>query len=580
MKHSLVILIITAFSLCLICSECQSGSADGDKAPVLQPPMEEAEPAHVEVEPYTEKIQRYGHGYSAPHDFTDKEIEYIANNYSIFTVEKRSGYLDWGPKPNTEAATIGTAKRLKAINPDIKVLLYWNAVMNYEALYESNKIFGQHPEWVHSIWETGSGAKYEIYDLDNSDCRDWWVSSITDCIERGDLYGVFIDAVPKADVSGLKDGLFKALDAVRANIGDDKIIIYNGYRFPNANAMQGGPDVLEHASGVFVELFFTNPQNTKEASARMLDALLEIDSGKMIVPRCSPGWGDSRSNITFSFAAFLLVYGPNSYFIANWGYDKNQGMLTDFPEYDLVPGEPLGKAVRKGWVYTREFEHLSVTVDLANGTASIEEKDATSAAVSASIFDIYVSPEGHAKADGSLAKPYGRLPDAVEAVRTLRQAGNTEPAKIILRGGRHQLDQTLVLGLEDGSPSSGNAGALPKYGAGELSDPAYLTFVAYPGETPVISSGVPVAGWKRLTAAPAGLPAQALGKVWVTDMPEGIDRFYTLYDGEGRLNRARNAGFLPTQNGDSKTLYFPEGVLKNWDNIEDVEIQVRPGAAY
>ena len=31
-----------------------------------------------------------------------------------------------------------------------------------------------------------------------------------------------------------------------------------------------------------------------------------------------------------------------------------------------------------------------------------------------------------------------------------------------------------------------------------------------------------------------------------------------------------------TKPGDQRTLHFPEGALKNWDNLEDVEIQVRP----
>ena len=194
--------------------------------------------------------------------------------------------------------------------------------------------------------------------------------------------------------------------------------------------------------------------------------------------------------------------------------------------------------------------------------------------------EIYVSVDGSAQADGSLTKPYGSLPDAVEAVRALRKAGNTEPAVIVLREGRHQLDQTLVLGMEDGSPSDSKAVILPKYGAGESSGPAYLTFAAYPGENPVVSAGVPVTGWKRLESAPAELPAKAVGKVWGADMPAGMDRFYTLYDNRGRLNRARNAGFAYAKPGNVRTLHFPEGVLKNWDNLEDVEIQVRPSRAW
>jgi len=195
-------------------------------------------------------------------------------------------------------------------------------------------------------------------------------------------------------------------------------------------------------------------------------------------------------------------------------------------------------------------------------------------------MDIYVSVDGNAQADGSMAKPYGSLPDAVKAVRALRQSGHTEPAVIYLREGRHQLNQTLVLGMEDGSLSTSKSVTLDKPGAGETADPAHLTFAAYPGEKPVVSGGVPVRGWKRLESAPSELTSKAIGKVWVADMPAGMGRFYTLYDGRGRLSRARDAGFAPTKPGNQKTLHFPEGALKNWDNLDDVEIQVRPARAW
>jgi len=107
-------------------------------------------------------------------------------------------------------------------------------------------------------------------------------------------------------------------------------------------------------------------------------------------------------------------------------------------------------------------------------------------------LDIYVSVDGGARPDGSLANPYGSLPDAVAAVRALREAGNTEPAKFILREGRHQLGQTLVLGMEDGGLAPAEPIALPQHGAGETSAPAWLTFAAYPGKHPVISAGVPM----------------------------------------------------------------------------------------
>ncbi|MDF7806339.1 putative glycoside hydrolase [Pontiellaceae bacterium B12219] len=199
---------------------------------------------------------------------------------------------------------------------------------------------------------------------------------------------------------------------------------------------------------------------------------------------------------------------------------------------------------------------------------------------SLSAKEVYVSPEGHAQADGSIEKPYATLPGAVAAVRALRASGYTEPVSILLREGRHSLKETLVLGLADGNPAAPMQTALPMYGAGEIADSTYLTIAAYPGEQPVISAGVPVTGWQRLEMAPPELPEEAAGKVWVADMPEGMGRFYTLYDGNGRLKRARDSGFTVTEPGDLRTLHFPKGALKNWDNVEDVEINIRPSRAW
>ncbi|MDF7823549.1 putative glycoside hydrolase [Pontiellaceae bacterium B12227] len=185
--------------------------------------------------------------------------------------------------------------------------------------------------------------------------------------------------------------------------------------------------------------------------------------------------------------------------------------------------------------------------------------------------EVYVSPEGHAQGDGSLERPYATLPEAVQAVRTLRTSGYKEPVSILLRAGRHPLKETLVLGVEDGNPEPLADAAAPMVGAGNITEPATLTISAYPGEKPVVSGGVPVTGWTRLNSD---------GRIWVAELPEGLERFYTLYDNKGRLQRARDAGFTVTKPGDLRTLHFPKGALKNWDNLDDVEINIRPSRAW
>lgn len=194
--------------------------------------------------------------------------------------------------------------------------------------------------------------------------------------------------------------------------------------------------------------------------------------------------------------------------------------------------------------------------------------------------DLYVSVDGNDMGSGSISEPFASIPTAMKRVRSLRELGNNEPITVYLHEGRHQLNQTLVLGIEDGRTSTLDLAPFEKYGAGVSKEPAFLTIAAYPEENPVVSGGVPVTNWELLEYAPPGLPISAMGNVWVADMPAGMERFYTLYDAKGRLKRARGKGFLPTKTGNFRTLYFPEGRLKNWDNLEDVEIQIRPSRAY
>lgn len=190
--------------------------------------------------------------------------------------------------------------------------------------------------------------------------------------------------------------------------------------------------------------------------------------------------------------------------------------------------------------------------------------------------EIYVSLKGDDSGNGSISEPFATIPAAVNKVRSLRKSGNSDPVTIYLREGRHQLNQTLVLGIEDGRAIKSNLIEYDEYGAGDNTLPAYLTISAYPEEHPIVSAGMPITDWRRVEKVPSGLPTKAMGNVWEADMPEGLKKFYTLYDNEGRLNRARNEGFAPTRKGDKTHIYFPEGALKKWDNIEDVEVQVRP----
>jgi len=153
-------------------------------------------------------------------------------------------------------------------------------------------------------------------------------------------------------------------------------------------------------------------------------------------------------------------------------------------------------------------------------------------------------------------------------VRKLVAGGLKTHVTVWIRGGTYRLRETLVFGVEDSG-----------------TDRCSITYQAFPGERPVLTSGVSIDGWKELDVMLSELPAVAAGKVWVADTPESLRRFYTLYDQYGQLPRARGRAFNPvnppvgrdqTNRAERlKDLYFPAGVLRNWSNLDDVEVVIR-----
>jgi hypothetical protein len=135
---------------------------------------------------------------------------------------------------------------------------------------------------------------------------------------------------------------------------------------------------------------------------------------------------------------------------------------------------------------------------------------------------------------------------------------------VTLRGGVYRLTETLVFSLED---------------AGSTAGP--ISYIAYPGETPIISSGIVISGWRQSSSPPFGIPQAAQGKIWEADIPSGLGRFKSLYENGIRLPRAQHTqGFIPTSKGNRTTLHFPTGSMQAWSNIQDIDILTRPSNSW
>jgi hypothetical protein len=182
---------------------------------------------------------------------------------------------------------------------------------------------------------------------------------------------------------------------------------------------------------------------------------------------------------------------------------------------------------------------------------------------------------------GTFEKPFATIERARDEVRKLVAAGLKEDLTVFIRGGTYHLARAVVFGMADSGTKEHR-----------------ITYAAYPGETPVFSGGVKITGWRRLKDS-AALPPAARGKVWVTDIPDtrgGKWRFHALFDGGELLPRAISDGFKPLPGFVRKTrdfwimpfatpeqksvLRFPKGALRNWPNLDDVEIRIFPWGGF
>ena len=187
--------------------------------------------------------------------------------------------------------------------------------------------------------------------------------------------------------------------------------------------------------------------------------------------------------------------------------------------------------------------------------------------------DFYVSPRGNDSNNGSINAPFSTIEKAKLTVRELIKNGLSEDVHVYLLEGTHVINETVVFGLDD-SPS--------KY---------TVTYEAFDSQKVIISSGQSVKGWKKARAI-EGMPANALGNVWVADMPANLTTFRTLYDADIRLTRAKSEKFQMPPNkkirrADSQNTYYNKdrihlrmfpftNQIKDWDNLSDVEVFFNP----
>ncbi len=173
--------------------------------------------------------------------------------------------------------------------------------------------------------------------------------------------------------------------------------------------------------------------------------------------------------------------------------------------------------------------------------------------------------------------PFATLARARDVIRQLKAAGGVDrQVKILVRGGKYFMEQTLILGPED----SGTA-EFP------------VIYQAYPGEKPILSGGQVVQGWEPYQGRilKCSLPGAKGGKWKFRQLFYGpqpgelgqrqIRARYPKYDPENPLYGGWAFMEGPADDGTNRAWSFPEGT--GWRMSADKEggvanaFRVKPG---
>jgi hypothetical protein len=167
--------------------------------------------------------------------------------------------------------------------------------------------------------------------------------------------------------------------------------------------------------------------------------------------------------------------------------------------------------------------------------------------------EFHVSPQGNDADAGTRDQPFASLCRAQTAVRGIIQSGLQEDVTVFLHGGTYRLDRSLRFGPRDsGTPTHS------------------VTYAAYPGQTPVLSGGRLITGWRR-----------EAGDRWIATIPavkQGTWWFRQLYADGKRLARGRYPaeGFLKikTVSKDLMKLTFNDSLPPQDLGGQDTEVVV------
>lgn len=184
------------------------------------------------------------------------------------------------------------------------------------------------------------------------------------------------------------------------------------------------------------------------------------------------------------------------------------------------------------------------------------------AAMAAPEAQLYVAPNGDDASPGTLQKPFATLARARDEARKLK---GTAPIKIIVRGGRYLLPETLALGTDD---------------AGTATAP--VTYIAFKGEKPLLAGARAITGFKTwkggiLQADLKGTPLEkvAFRQLFCNGERQVMARYPNVDPADPHGGKWAH---IMSVDGDAikDRFHYSPDVEKNWTKVDQAEIGIHP----
>ena len=345
-----------------------------------------------------------GAGYSIT--LTDEQIDFVANTYSIISLEKCFAMTNYS---TTELGVIETARRIKAVNPSVKVIMYYNLIIDFADCYAAGNIFLAHPSW----WlKDDNGNPYggntvrQYHDTTQTVVQDYYTNSIMTPASwpnaSGLLDGVFADGSGGTSLANMSstrlqqvvDSMHQMLNqtniAIKTVMGPNAQVIGNGLGLYPNNPPDHGMSSLPFMDGVVWEHFLAfemlDPKNGSLIPSlfdEMVTLLTNVSSmNKTILVKAWPGpmttpieplgpqypngsapttyegRAEAATNgLTPSLAGFLLIVQPNVWLSYSTWYTAPDGYYVCpvgecstpsnwFPDFNRSLGNPLSNVQR------------------------------------------------------------------------------------------------------------------------------------------------------------------------------------------------------------------------------------------